>query len=171
VVLSGGALRSTETERRRGAAAEIAARHDLRAGDVGVVISNSGRNPAPVEMAVLMQGRGMRVIAVTSVAHSTSVAAREPGGARLFEVADVVLDTGVPAGDASLRLDGVEHPAGAVSTVVGAAVIQSLFLAAMERLSAAGVEVVNLPSGNVDGASTARVAAELAKYRERIRYL
>lgn len=171
VVLSGGALRSTATERRSGSAAEIAARYDLRAEDAGVVISNSGRNPAPVEMARLMRQRGMRVIAVTSLAHSRSVPPRDPPGARLFEVAEVVLDTGVPAGDASLRLPGVDHPAGAVSTAVGAAILQCVILAAMESLVAGGARLANLPSGNVDGADTARVAEEMARYRGRIRHL
>lgn len=171
VVLSGGALRSTETERRSGAAAEIAARHDLRRGDAGVVISNSGRNPAPVEMALLMKERGLAVIAVTSLEHSRAVAPRPPLEKRLFEVADAVLDTGVPHGDASLTLPGVAHPAGAVSTVIGAAIVQSLVLAAMERLAASDGEVVNLPSGNIDGADTERVAAEIARYRDRIRHL
>lgn len=171
VVLSGGARRSTETERRPGAAAEIAERYDLRAGDAGVVISNSGRNPAPVEMAQLMRRRGLGVIAVTSLAHSQALPAREPMGVRLFEVADAVLDTGVPYGDACVRIEGFPAPAGALSTVVGAAIVQSLFLAAMERLAAAGGDAVNLPSGNVEGASVERVAAELAKYASRIRHL
>jgi uncharacterized phosphosugar-binding protein len=171
VVLSGGALRSTEVERRSGSAAEIAAGYDLRLGDAGVVISNSGRNPGPVEMALVMRERGLRVIAVTSLEHSRAQLARPPLTKRLFEVADVVLDTGVPFGDASLAVAGVAFPVGAVSTAVGAAILQSLVIAAMERLVAAGAKVVNLPSGNVEGAASARVIAELAKYRDRIRHL
>jgi len=170
-VLSGGALRSTATERRSGSAAEIAARYDLRAGDCGVVISNSGRNPAPVEMAQRMKECGLSVIAVTSLAHSRAEPPRPPATVRLFEVADVVLDTGVPHGDAALRLEGVAHPVGAVSTVVGAALLQCLVLRAMEVLLAAGAEVVNLPSGNVEGASAERVWAEMDRFRARIRHL
>lgn len=171
VVLSGGALRSTETERRTGSAAAIAERYELRAGDVGIVISNSGRNAAPVEMALLMRERGLRVIAVTSVAHSRSVPRRDPPGARLCEVADVVLDTGVPAGDASLIIAAADHPVGAVSTAVGAAILQCLILAVIELLGAGGAAVANLPSGNVEGADTSRVAAEIARLRRRIRHL
>jgi uncharacterized phosphosugar-binding protein len=171
VVLSGGALRSTENERRSGCAAEIAARYDLRAGDAGVVISSSGRNPAPVEMAQLMKARGLAVVAVTSLEHSRALPPRRPPCARLFEVADVVLDTGVPYGDAALKLDGVEHPVGALSTAVGAAILQSLMIAVMELLAAGGAEVVNFPSGNVDDAAVDRVQQELARYRDRIRHL
>lgn len=170
VVLSGGATRSTETERTPGAAAAIAARYDLRADDAGVVISNSGRNPAPVEMALLMKGKGMPVIAVTSCAHSSALPPLDPPGARLFEVADIVLDTGGAYGDASLELRGVRHPVGPTSTVLGAAIVQSLVIAAMERLAVTSA-VVNLPSGNVPNADLSAVLAELAKYRSRIRHL
>jgi len=171
VVLSGGAMRSTETERATGAAALIASRYALREGDAGIVISHSGRNPAPVEMAQLMRQTGLPVIAITSVEHSRALPPLTPPGARLFEVADVVLDTGGAYGDAALRLRGVLHPVGPTSTVVGAAIVESLMLAAMERMAAQGVTVVNWPSGNVAGAELAPALAELAKHRDRIRHL
>jgi uncharacterized phosphosugar-binding protein len=171
VVLSGGATRSTETERTPGAAAAIAARYNLRAGDAGVVISHSGRNPAPVEMAVLMRQAGLAVIAVTSLTHSRALPPHTPPGARLFEVADVVLDTGGAYGDAALELPGALHPVGPTSTVVAAAIVQALLLAAMERLAAGGHPVVNFPSGNAAPGDLAALLAEVAKYRDRIRHL
>jgi uncharacterized phosphosugar-binding protein len=171
VVLSGGALRSTQTERRSGAAAEIAARYDLRAIDVGVVISNSGRNPAPVEMARIMRQIGMPVIAVTSVAHATALPPLDPPGARLLEVCDVVLDTGAGFGDACITLAGVPYPTGPTSTVIGAAILQTLVIAAMEELLRRGLGVVNLPSANVPQPDMAAVLAEVEKYRGRIRHL
>jgi uncharacterized phosphosugar-binding protein len=170
VVLSGGATRSTATERTPGAADAIAARYELRRGDAGVVISHSGGNPAPVEMALLMRQAGLIVIAVTSLEHARTLPVSR-AGSRLFEVADVVLDTGGAYGDAALPLPGVLHPVGPTSTVVGAAIVEALMIAAMERLTAAGQEVVNFPSGNVAAADLAPVVAELAKYRGRIRHL
>ena len=171
VVLSGGAVRTTDTERTSGAAAVIAARYDLRAGDVGVVISHSGRNPAPVEMALLMKRRAMAVVAVTSVGHSAALPALHPPGARLFEVADVVLDTGGAYGDAALVLPGARQPVGPTSTVIGTAIIQALVLAAMERIVLAGASIVNLPSGNVPQTDVSEVLTEMQKYRQRIRHL
>lgn len=171
VVLSGGAARSTATERTPGAAAAIADRYDLRGGDVGIVISHSGGNPAPVEMAQLMKAKGMAVIAVTSVAHAQAMATTSTPRLRLLDVADVVLDTGCPHGDAALDLEGVLHPVGPTSTVIGAAVVQALVIAAMTHLVAAGARVCNLPSGNIPGADLAPVLAEFAKYRDRIRHL
>jgi len=170
VLLSGGAQRSTITERTPGAAAEIAARYDLQPGDVGIVISNSGRNPAPIEMAQLMKARGLKVIALTSVAHSSGLPARPPLSHRLFEIADLVLDNGGVYGDAVLHLDGVPHPAGPTSTIAGAALLHAVFIGAMERLIAGGRSVVNFPSGNIEGTDLTAVAAALERYRGRIRH-
>jgi uncharacterized phosphosugar-binding protein len=171
VVLSGGAFRSTETERRPGAAAEVAAHYDLRPQDAGVVISNSGRNPAPVEMARLMKATGMPVVAITSVAHSTALPVLDPPGVRLLDLCDVVLDTGSAYGDACLQIKGVRHAVGPTSTVIGATIVQALILAVMEHLVAAGAEVVNLPSANVPQSGATQVLAEIDKYRGRLRHL
>ncbi|HVN88144.1 MAG TPA: SIS domain-containing protein [Candidatus Binatia bacterium] len=170
VVLSGGAQRSTATERTPGAAAAIATRYDLRAGDVGIVISNSGRNPAPIEMAQLMKARGVRVIAVTSVAHSSALPAVPPHAQRLFEIVDIVLDNGGAYGDAALRVPGVAQPVGPTSTITGAALLHAVMIGAMERLVGAGQPVINLPSGNVPDADLTAVMTELARYRGRIRH-
>ena len=40
------------------------------AGDVLIVASNSGRNAVPVEMALEGRARGLRVIAITNLAHA-----------------------------------------------------------------------------------------------------
>jgi uncharacterized phosphosugar-binding protein len=60
---------------------------------------------------------------------------------------------------------------GPTSTVIGAAIVQSLILAVIEKLAAAGNGVVNLPSGNVETADTQAALAEFAKYRDRLRHL
>jgi len=171
VVLSGGALRSTETERRSGAAAEIAARYDLQTRDAGVVISNSGRNPAPVEMAQIFKRTGMAVVGVTNVSHSAALAPLDPPGVRLLDVCDVVLDTCGVLGDAGLELPSVPYPVGPTSTVIGAAIMQSLMIGVMEDLLASDSPVLNLPSANVPNTDLERIITEIGKYRSRIRHL
>ncbi|GIW41623.1 MAG: hypothetical protein KatS3mg076_2200 [Candidatus Binatia bacterium] len=166
VLLSTGALRSTEAERESGLAESVARNYDLRRGDVGFVISHSGANAAPLEMASLMKQKGLYVVALTSLEHR----ARSRAKLHVADVAHAVLDTGVPHGDASLEIPGVLHPAGPASTVVGAAILQALVLRVLERLGSGGRIVVNLPSANVDGAERERVLRELEKYRERLRH-
>lgn len=71
-----GALESTRAERESGLAAGLLESENIRSVDAAIIISNSGRNAAPVEMALEMKRRGVRVIAITNLEQSRSVAAR-----------------------------------------------------------------------------------------------
>ncbi|MGH9903871.1 MAG: sugar isomerase domain-containing protein, partial [Pyrinomonadaceae bacterium] len=93
-----GALESTRAERESGLAGALIEREEITAGDVAIIISNSGRNAAPVEMALGMKARGAGVIAITNLRQSRASAPRHPGGKRLYELADVVVDNCVPVG-------------------------------------------------------------------------
>jgi len=92
-------------ERLPGYATVLLDSYPVASGDLMIVISNSGRNPLPVEMAQEARKRGMGVVGITSLEHSRSVSARQPGGKRLFEVCDVVIDNCSPVGDAMVELD------------------------------------------------------------------
>lgn len=171
VLLSGGALNSSAMEKQDGLAAEILADHEVRPSDAGVVVSNSGRNAAPVEMALEMKKRGVPVIAITSIKHSGSVEPSHASGKRLMDVADVVLDNGAPYGDALIEFAGAKAGMGAASTVTGAAIVNSIFILAAEKMLAEGSEPVVLPSGNVQAADFTRIQEAMQKYHARIKYL
>ncbi|WP_043498490.1 sugar isomerase domain-containing protein [Georgenia sp. SUBG003] len=94
-----GAGRSTDAERRPGLGRRLVTEAAVGETDAVVIFSNSGVNYVPVEIALAAREAGARVIAVTSVAASD--AAPQRAGRRLHEVADLVLDTRVPPGDAS----------------------------------------------------------------------
>ena len=114
------------------------------------VISNSGRNPQPVDVALRARELGLRVIAVTSLAHTQGVASRHSSGRRLFELADVVLDTGTPPGDASLSVAGLAVWTGPVSTALGVALMNAVMVEAMQKLVERGVAPPVLMSSNLD---------------------
>ena len=171
VVMSGGSMGSSAAEKTEGLAAEILAAHDIQPDDAGVVVSNSGRNAAPVEMAFEMKKNGMRVIAITSVRHSSSVEPTHASGKKLMDLADVVLDNAAPHGDALVEIPGLNSSMGAVSTVTGAALINSVMIIAAEKMLAEGIEPIVLPSGNVDSADFTRIQEAMQKYIGRIKYL
>jgi uncharacterized phosphosugar-binding protein len=171
VLLSGGALNSSAMERHEGLAADILAEHDVRASDAGVVISNAGRNAAPVEMAFEMKKRGIPVIAITSREHSSTVSSSHASGKKLMDLADIILDNRAPYGDACVDMTGVNTRMGAVSTVTGAVLINAVFLLAAERMLAGGGKPLVLPSGNVEGADFVHIQEAMGKYHSRIKYL
>ncbi len=74
---------STDWERKEGYAAEVLKRYSLGSGDVLFVVSNSGRNAVPIEMAMEANKRGAKVIAISSTKHSSGFASRHSSGKKL----------------------------------------------------------------------------------------
>lgn len=110
-----GAAAATLAEREAGLGAEAAAAAGIEAADTIVVFSNSGTNPFPVEIAEAGRAAGATVVAVTSLA--ANEAAPRRARHRLTEVADIVIDTAVPAGDATWPPDApVTAPVSSLAT-------------------------------------------------------
>jgi uncharacterized phosphosugar-binding protein len=142
----------------------------VEAGDVLVVVSVSGRNAVPIEIAQLAGERGVTVIGVTSLAYSDAVESRHPSGAKMKDFCHVVIDNKVDKGDAIL-----EHPAVAQrfcpgSGVTSTALLHALMAATIERLADRGIEPPVFLAANVDGGAEWN-ARLLAQNRERIFYL
>jgi uncharacterized phosphosugar-binding protein len=153
-------------ERLEGLAEYLLKGKPFQPGEAIFVISNSGRNPEPIEVAMQAQELGLHVVAVTSMAHSQSVASRHSSGKKLYQLAEVVLDTGAPAGDACMTFEGLPLKAGAVSTVLGAAIMNAVMVEAIQYMLDQGFEPPVLMSANLDGADehNARVMARYPSY-------
>ncbi|MBT3154765.1 SIS domain-containing protein [Streptomyces sp. CHD11] len=156
-------------ERVDGLAGVVLETSPLRAGDALVIISLSGRNALPVEMAMKARELGVKVIGVTSVAYAAQTSSRHSSGSFLKDHCDLVLDSGIAVGDAELTHENVPAPFAPASTVVTAALLQAVMATAASELADRGIEPPLLRSGNVDGghAWNARVFDE---YADRIFY-
>ena len=161
---------SSQLERIPGLARIILEDHDLRTGEVLMVISNSGINAVPVEVALEGRSRGLTVIALTSLAHSNGVGSRHPSGKRLFEVADIILDNCGEPGDAAVRFEGFRGRVGPTSLLAGAYLINSLVCRVVELFLAQGFTPPVYLSANVPGGDEHNQELE-ARYRGRIRGL
>lgn len=141
--------KGSRLERLEGYGRTLMAGHDLRAGEVLVVVSNSGRNAVPVEVALEGRERGLVVVALTSLAYSSSVTSRHSSGKRLFELADIVIDNLGPPGEAAVPLpSGI--PAGATTTVTNAAILNGVLVEVAATFEAAGAQAPVFRSGNLD---------------------
>ncbi|MGI5195922.1 SIS domain-containing protein [Streptomyces sp. CA-288835] len=157
-------------ERVEGLAAAVLDSSPARAGDLLVIISLSGRNALPIEMAMHARALGLKVIGVTSVAYASETKSRHASGTYLKDHCDLVLDSKIPIGDAELTLDTVPAPFAPASGVVTSALLQAVMATAAGALADRGIEPPLLRSGNVDGGHewNARVFEE---YADRIFYL
>ena len=166
-----GALESTRAERESGIAARLVEDTSVGPDDLAIVISNSGRNAAPVEMALEMKERGVPIVAITSLEQSRGSSPRHSSGRRLFEIADVAIDNCVPPGDALIGIDGIGSMTGASSTVAGAAIIHSIVIEALSELASRGISPPVLPSANLENTKADTLREILRPYADRIKYL
>lgn len=161
---------TSERERRDGYVQESLAEQRLDPQDMVVVHSVSGRNAAPVEVALWARDRGVRTVGLTSIDFARASSSRNALGLRLDEVVDLVIDSGTPHGDAVVRLPGLATPVGPISTVLGAAVLHAILVEACRLLVERGVEPPVFTSVNTDGGDD-RNRELLRRYAGRVDYL
>jgi uncharacterized phosphosugar-binding protein len=135
--------------------------------DCLIVSSNSGRNPAPIEMALAGREAGLPIIVITALDYARSNRSRHSSGKHLHELADVVLDTCGAPGDAVLEIEGAPVAAGATSTVLGATLLNAVLVESVAELVRRGVEPPLVRSYNLDG-SAAHNERMFARYRGRV---
>jgi uncharacterized phosphosugar-binding protein len=138
-----------------GYGAKLVERYDrqyqLKPSEAIIVISNSGKNGSPIDVATYAKAKGMTVIILTSMAFSQATPSQHPSGKKLFEVGDYVLDNGGVNGDAIVEvLPGTM--AGPTSTFIGCSVLNWLMLAVIDWVKASGQPLPILRSQNLPGA-------------------
>ena len=142
----------------------------LRAGDVIIIHSVSGRNPVTVDAALRAREKGAKVIALTSLETSRAVASRHESGQHLCDAADVVIDNCGCVGDASLDIPGVSGRVAPTSTAGGAAILNAVIAETVARIAAAGQQAPVFVSANMDGGDEYNRRV-LDAYREHIFYM
>lgn len=140
----------------------------VQAGDVVLVISNSGRNASPIEVAMEAKTAGLDVVVLTSLGMSKTTTSRHPSGKKLYELGDYVLDNGGVPGDAAIDAPGFAYKVGPTSTMSGALLLNLLSMEIIEHLIGMGVTPPTYVSQNADGGAEHNEALA-RKYRHRIR--
>lgn len=163
------ATTASQMERQGGYAPIILDKYQVTPGDVMIIVSNSGINAVPVEMAMAARERGATTVALTSMAHSTSQQPRNAARKRLYEVCDLALDAMAPVGDAAIELPNGQRIA-PISSIMGAILLNGLFAQAAAELAAEGFEPPIYTSANVAGGDEKNQAL-LDRYRGRVRHL
>jgi uncharacterized phosphosugar-binding protein len=170
VVGSNGQRQAMFLENVSGLADRILRNFDISSADSALVVSSSGSNLVPIEMAEGFRRKGVKVVSIVSVRHAMATATRHPGGLRLQDVSDLVLDTGAPAGDAMVHVDGLETPVSPGSTVGGCMIVNAIKAEVADRLTRAGQPPKVLTAAALIGADRAAALFESA-YDEHARRL
>ena len=157
-------------ERAEGYGQAIMKSYAFDARDTMWIFSHTGINTVNIDVALHAKELGMRVVATGSAAQASSSTPRHRSGKKLFDLADVVIDTRVPAGDSAVPLSGHQDNIGPVSTMAFVTVVWMTITTVAEILAARGVKLFIHPSHNVPGDTTAhaRLDAALAEYKRRV---
>jgi uncharacterized phosphosugar-binding protein len=164
-----GPLTSTRLERLPGLARVILEKTDMRPGEVLTIVSNSGKNAVPVELALRAKDRGLQTVAITSLTQSRAAPLGVGQQQKLYEVCEVVIDNGGTEGDAALQVPGTLLRAAPTSSVVNLAIVEQIVYHVCCRFVKAGQEppvfkTANLPGGD---AWNARL---MDRYKDRINF-
>ena len=170
VVGSNGQRQAMFLENVTGLAERILRNFDVEPPDSALIISSSGGNLVPIEMAEGFRRKGVKVVSIVSLRHSVASVTRHPGGQRLQDVSDLVLDTGAPLGDAMVKIDGLDTPVSPGSTVGGCMLVNAIKAEVADRLTRAGQPPKVLTAAAVIGADRATALFESA-YDEHSRRL
>jgi uncharacterized phosphosugar-binding protein len=169
LMLNHGAVKSSSFERVEGIAKAIIRQTEIKSGEPIIIISNSGINAVPVEMAKEVKELGMKVICLTSLSASKNLVSRHSSGKKLYDYADVILDNCVEYGDAITEVDGMVQKMGPASTIIGAFIVNGVMIETAKLLISWGSEVPVLMSSNIPGGSEYN-AALIKKYQNRIHW-
>ena len=161
LMLHDGAAKSSRMEKMPGIAAEVYRRHDVKAGDLFVVISASGKNAAPVEMLRVAKADSVKTVAISSSAY------RAHGGVLLDE-ADIPIDCKVPYGDAVIEVGTGKM--GGLSTYASLFILNSVLINGAKKALSCGVVPPIYTSGNVEGGTAKNIALE-ERYFGRVKRL
>jgi uncharacterized phosphosugar-binding protein len=162
VVGANGQRQAMFLENVSGLAERILRNFQLTSQDTALVVSSSGCNRVPIEMAELFQQRGVKVVAIISRRHSDASTSHDPRGKRLQDFATIVLDTGAPPGDAMVTIDDLPTPVAPGSTLGGVLLVNSIKAELADRLTKAGQPPLVLSGAAVVGAEKAKELFEAA---------
>jgi len=170
VVGANGQRQAMFLENVSGLAERILRNFALAPEDSALVVSSSGCNLLPVEMAEQFQKRGVRVVAIVSVAHAKASQSKRADGKKLQDFADILLDTGAPPGDAMVTVPGLNAPVAPASTIGGCLLVNCVKAEVAARLTTAGHPPLVLTAPALVGAARSSEIFEAA-YDEHARRL
>jgi uncharacterized phosphosugar-binding protein len=162
VIGANGQRQAMYLENVPGFAERILRNFSLSEKDSAFIISSSGCNIVPIEMAELFQRKKVKVVALITKEHSAKSESKRGDGKKLSDFADIVLDSGAPVGDSMIYVDGLETPVSPGSSVGGIIIVNSIKAETARLLTKAGQPPKVLTASSVIGDKKAKELFEAA---------
>ncbi|MBU8880357.1 SIS domain-containing protein [Bacillus sp. FJAT-29790] len=167
LMLHNGAVRSSQLEQKNEFVEQFIARDSIQSEDVVIVVSTSGRNPVPIDVAEIAQRQGAFVIAITSPSYANSQSSRHKNGKYLYHSVDLSIDNHIDVGDALMKHESLDVSFGSGSTIISMAIANSIMVEAVNIMLENDFSPPIFISGNTDGAEEHNREL-INKYKSRI---
>ncbi|NDO79768.1 hypothetical protein CJP72_02960 [Citrobacter sp. NCU1] len=138
--------------------------------DTLIIVSHSGRNPMPVDLAESAKAAGVSIITIASGAFMAGVSSRHPSGKFVKDFADVIIDNHCDLGDAVIDIEGMSTKVAGTSSILSIAIIESIVATTINICVNRGFTPPVWMSGNLDNGD-AHNEQHYLQYRNRIPYL
>jgi len=155
VVGANGQRQAMFLENVPGFAKQILRNFDLSDEDSALIISSSGCNVVPIELAELFQQQGIKTVGIISEKHSEVSVSKRKDGLKLQDFCDIVLDSGAPIGDAMIQVENLDTPVAPGSTVGSCMIINCIKAELANLLTQAGEPPKVLTAAAIVGAERA----------------
>lgn len=155
VVGANGQRQAMFLENVSGLAEQILRNFDLSNQDSALIISSSGCNVVPIELAELFQQKGIQTVGIISRQHSEACTSKRQDGQKLQDFCDIVLDSGAPVGDAMVYVENLDTPVAPGSTVGSCMLINCIKAEVASLLTQAGHPPKVLTAGAIVGTARA----------------
>lgn len=167
LMLHEGAARSSKLEKQDDYILQYLEDYKITSKDALIVISTSGINPAPIDVALWGRDSGAYTVAITSSIYASTFSSKHQSGKYLGDCADIVIDNNVPIGDAVLKIDEKHPPFSPISSMLGIFIIQGIFSQVILNLSKNNFSLPIFLSGNIPGSEKHNLDL-INQYGERI---
>ncbi len=170
VVGANGQRQAMFIENIEGLGSRILRNFVMKSDDCFLLFSNSGTGNVVIDMALEARERKLPVVAVTGVENSLQSSPKHSSGKRLLDLAHIVIDNCVPAGDAAVKIDGLKYPVGPTSTIANTIIVNLIKVRTAELLTAAGQPPLVLTSAHFIGKEASEQVFEdtYDDYRRRV---
>lgn len=165
LMLHVSASKSSILEKKDGIAEGVLKNYKITKNDVVIVISTSGINGVPIEMALMAKNFTKAIITISSYNYSKEKV-RSKHNVRLSDIGAINIDNLVPKGDGCIKL-AKEGSACPLSTISGTAILNSIIEGAIRIMETNNFEPPIFNSGNIIG-SEQHNSKLLNKYQQRI---
>ncbi|GAB1440816.1 sugar isomerase domain-containing protein [Providencia sp.] len=151
LMLHEGAARSSKLEKQNDYILPYLADYKITEKDALIVISTSGINPVPIDVALWGKQSGAYSVAITSSVYAEAFPSKHVSGKHLRDCVDMVIDNNVPIGDAILKTGEQHPPFSPISSMLGIFIVQSIFAEVVFNLSEDQHSLPIFLSGNIPG--------------------